>query len=63
MMEGSKLSGRVRLGIAIAVLAILSMATPAASGAVYEVHACRLPNGAAAPANGWSVTTGAIADG
>jgi hypothetical protein len=61
MMEGSKLSGRVRFGIAIAVLAILSMATPAASGAVYVVHACRLPNGAAAPANGWSVTTGAIA--
>src|SRR3954447_13666844 len=56
-----QLSGIVRLGIASAVLASLLMATPTASGAVYEVHACRLPNGAPAPANGWSVTTGAIA--
>ncbi len=55
------MSRRARIGIVIAVLASLLIATSATSGAVYVVHACRLPNGAAAPANGWSVTTGAIA--
>ena len=54
------MSGRVRLGIAIAVLASLSMATPAAS-AKYEVHACRLPNGDPAPALGWKALAGSVA--
>ena len=31
---------------------------PTALGAIYEVHACRLPDGSAAPAHGWSVTYG-----
>lgn len=61
MMVGGKLSGRVRLGIAIAVLTSLSVATPAASGAVYEVHACRLPNGDPAPALGWKALAGSVA--
>jgi len=45
----------------VAVAGGLSISAPAALGAIYEVHACRLPNGAAAPAYGWSATTGAIA--
>src|SRR5215217_7180937 len=28
-----------------------------ASAATYDVHACRLPNGVAAPANGWMATS------
>jgi hypothetical protein len=55
------LSGRVRIGIAFAILASVSTAAPAAFGAIYEVHACRLPNGDPAPALGWTATGGAIA--
>ena len=53
--------GRLRLGIAIAAMACLSVVAPAASGAVYEVHACRLPNGDPAPALGWKATAGSVA--
>ena len=55
------MSGRVRIGIVIAVLANLSVAAPAAFGAVYEVHACRLPNGDPAPALGWKALAGSVA--
>jgi hypothetical protein len=55
------LSGRVRIGIVIAVLANPSVAAPAAFGAVYEVHACRLPNGDPAPALGWKALAGSVA--
>ena len=34
---------------------VLTLAVSAsASAATYEVHACRLPSGAPAPANGWT---------
>ncbi len=55
------MSGRARIRIVIAVLASLSAAAPAASGAVYEVHACRLPNGDPAPAWGWKAIAGSVA--
>ena len=55
------MSGRVRIGIVIAVVANLSVAAPAAFGAVYEVHACRLPNGDPAPALGWKALAGSVA--
>lgn len=52
---------RVLVAVALAVLASLSISLPGAFAALYEVHACRLPNGEAAPAHGWSATTNAIA--
>ena len=47
--------------LCVAVAAGLSISVPGALGAIYEVHACRLPDGTAAPAHGWSPTTRAIA--
>ena len=44
-----------------AIAAGFAVAAPPGLGAIYEVHACRLPSGAPAPAHGWSATTQAIA--
>jgi hypothetical protein len=56
-----QLSYLLRVLARAGVLAGAALSTTPASAAIYEVHACRLPSGAPAPANGWSVTTGAIA--
>ena len=55
------MTGRVRIRIVIAVVASLSVAAPPTFGAVYEVHACRLPNGDPAPALGWKALAGSVA--
>jgi hypothetical protein len=60
-MIGGGLRNKARTALWVSVGAGLAISTPAALGAIYEVHACRLPNGAGAPANGWTPTTGAIA--
>lgn len=45
--------------VAIGILLVLTSACATdASAAVYEVHACRLPSGASAPAHGWTITSG-----
>jgi len=44
----------VVLGVGLALIATQSVRS--ASAATYDVHACRLPNGTAAPALGWAAT-------
>lgn len=60
-MIGLELRRNTGTALCMAVAVGLFISPPAVLGAIYEVHACRLPNGAAAPAHGWSATTGAIA--
>ena len=49
---------RVELVIATgAVLLATAIVSPDARSAIYEVHACRLPSGAPAPAHGWTTTS------
>lgn len=48
----------MRLGLAVGTLLLAtSIGAAAASAATYEVHACRLPSGAPAPAHGWTTTS------
>ena len=56
---------RVGPGVAVsAFLLVTSIGAADALGAVYEVHACRLPSGAPAPAHGWTPTSasGAVSE-
>jgi hypothetical protein len=46
--------------LAIAVVLAVLLVPAAAQAGTYDVHACRLPDGSAAPAGGWS-TTGLLA--
>ena len=45
---------RARLALAIALTGSVGFTGSSAVAAIYEVHACRLPNGAPAPAHGWA---------
>ncbi len=47
---------RVAVGLGMALLAT-SIVPTGAQSAIYEVHACRLPSGAPAPAHGWTTTS------
>jgi hypothetical protein len=49
---------RLGLGITICCLLVVTTVFPGhASAGIYEVHACRLPSGAPAPADGWTTTS------
>jgi hypothetical protein len=66
-MSGGLHVKRVVVGVAVsAVLLMTWIGAADALGATYEVHVCRLPSGAPAPAHGWTTTStsgpGAVAE-